>query len=166
MRYALAIVLLSLLAGLAAPVLAEDAQDAVPARSMKISRWVSNLSGGAVLGRQVGLVKSFWWYALAKVFAVGLSFDFVAPFIPLSINAAVQAPIPLVTPFVCGGVGGSITGYGITNYGGGFRVRLGPKFGLVVEYRRYHYTQDAAYLPGDKEKVAADYVGAGISWRY
>jgi hypothetical protein len=166
MRYVRVIVLLSLLFGLVAPALAGGAPDSVPARSMKISRWVSNLSGGAVLGRRIGLVKSFWWYAIPNIFALGLSFDFVGPFIPLSVNVAVQAPLAVVTPFICGGAGGGITGHGITGYGGGLRVRLGPKFGLVAEYRRYHYTEKSHMAPYDDEKIAADYLGAGISWRY
>lgn len=166
MRIARALVLLSLVAGLAAPVLGDGVPDPVPARSTKSPRWASNLSGGAVLGRRIGLVKSFWWYALPDVFALGLSFDFVGPFMPLSFNVAVQAPIAVVSPFVCAGAGGGVSGGGITGYGGGLRVRLGPKFGLVAEYRRYHYTQDSNVAPYRDEKVAADYLGAGISWRY
>lgn len=133
---------------------------------MRISRWVSNLSGGAVLGRRVGLIKSVWWYAVPNVFALGLSFDFVGPFIPLSIDVALQAPIADVTPFICGGIGGGVNGRGISSYGGGVRVRLAQKFGLIFEYRRYHYTQESVAVPGGEEKVAADYLGAGISWRY
>jgi hypothetical protein len=166
MRHVRGIVLLALILGLTAPLLTAGAQDSPPAKPAKISRWVSNLSGGSVLGRRIGIVKSFWWYPLPDVFAVGLSFDHVGPFIPLSINAAAQAPIPVVTPFVCCGAGSSLTQGGITNYGGGLRVRLGPKFGLVFEYRHYHYTQDSRFEPSGKEKVAADYVGGGISWRY
>lgn len=166
MRIARALVLLSLAVGLVAPVLADGVADPVPARSMKVSRWASNLSGGAVLGRRIGLVKSFWWYALPNVFALGLSFDFVGPFMPLSFNVAVQAPIAVVSPFVCAGAGGGVSGGGITGYGGGLRVRLGPKLGIVAEYRRYHYKEKSHLAPYNREKVVADYLGAGISWRY
>lgn len=142
------------------------AQEPAPAAPEKISRWQSNLSAGAVNPSRVGIVKSFWWYALPKVFAVGLSFDFVMPAIPLSFNVALTAPIPLVTPFVCAGAGGTLTHGGITNYGGGIRVRLGPKFGLVFEYRHYRYTLEEQLDPDYHEKVLSNYFGAGISWLY
>jgi hypothetical protein len=157
---------LSLLIALGIPLFAADAQDTGPAAPAKISRWESNLSAGAVLERRVGIVKSFWWHALPNVFAIGLSFDFVMPAIPLSVNAAVNAPLGFVTPFVCAGAGASLTVGGITNYGGGLKLRLGQKFGLVFEYRRYHYTVESGIFTTTKEKVAADYLGAGISWLY
>jgi hypothetical protein len=164
MRRVVGIMLIGLFLGLAAPVLADDGPTYVPARSMRISRWMSNLSGGIVLGRRIGLVKSVWWYAVPSVFALGLSFDFVGPSIPLSFDMALQAPIAAVTPFICGGIGWGLNGHGIAAYGGGIRVRLSQKVGLVFEYRRYHYTQESVVT--NEEKVAADYVGSGISWRY
>jgi hypothetical protein len=158
--------LAAFLLGLAAPVLADEAAGSVPARSMRISRWVSNLSAGAVLDRRIGIVKTLWWFAVPNIVAVGLSFDFVGSNMPLSVGAALQAPIAVVTPFVCASAGGSLSGHGITGYGGGFRVRLAPKFGLVFEYRRYHFKQDSPAFASGHEIVDANYVGAGISWRY
>ncbi len=148
------------------PFFAADAQDTGPAAPAKLSRWESNLSAGAVLERRIGIVKSFWWYPLPKVFAVGLSFDFVLPAIPLTVNASLNAPLGFVTPFVCAGAGAGLTIGGITNYGGGLKVRLGPKLGLVFEYRKYHYADKSILSEGLGEKVGADYLGAGISWKY
>lgn len=155
-----------LLLGLMTCVLGAYAQGAAPAAAAKVSRWQSNLSIGDVIGKRIGIVKSLWWYAVPKVFAVGGSFDFVMPAIPFSLNVAVSAPLPLVTPFVCAGVGANLTHGGITNYGGGLRVRLGPKIGVVAEYRRYRYTIKLPSDPVEKEKVVSDYIGAGISWFY
>ncbi|HSA94850.1 MAG TPA: hypothetical protein VLJ16_02280 [Acidobacteriota bacterium] len=166
MRFVSKLVIIALLLGLAAPLLADEVAGSVPARSMRISRWVSNLSAGAVLDRRIGIVKSVWWFAVPNIVALGLSFDFVSSNVPLSVGVAVQAPIAVVTPFLCAGAGGSLSGHGITGYGGGFRVRLAPKFGLVFEYRRYHLTQDSPAFPSGHETVDANYVGAGISWRY
>jgi len=166
MRFVSKIVLISLLLGLALPALADEAAGSVPARSMRISRWVSNLSAGAVIDRRIGIVKSFWWFAVPNVVALGLSFDFVSSNMPLSVGVALQAPIAVVTPFICASAGGSLSGHGITGYGGGLRVRLAPKFGLVFEYRRYHLTQDSAANLSGHETVEANYVGGGISWRY
>lgn len=166
MRLVPGLVIIALLVGLAAPALADEAAGSIPTRSMRISRWVSNLSAGAVLDRRIGIVKSFWWYAVPNIVALGLSFDFVSSNLPLSVGVALQAPIAVVTPFVCAAAGGSLSGHGITGYGGGVRVRLAPKFGLLLEYRHYQLTEDSpAHLSGH-EKVHADYVGAGISWRY
>jgi hypothetical protein len=166
MRFVSKLVIIALLLGLAAPVLADEAAGSAPARSMKISRWVSNLSVGAVLDRRIGIVKSLWWFAVPNIVAIGLSFDFVGSLMPLSVGVALQAPIAVVTPFICAAAGGSFSGHGITGYGGGFRVRLAPKFGLVFEYRRYHFTQDSPAYASGSETVDANYVGAGISWRY
>jgi hypothetical protein len=155
-----------LLLGLVAFAPGAYAQEPAPAAAAQISRWQSNLSIGNVFGTRIGIIKSFWWYALPKVFAVGGSFDFVMPAIPLSLNVALSAPLPVVTPFVCAGAGGTLTHGGITNYGGGLRVRLGPKIGVVVEYRKYRYTLESQIDPDYHEKVVSDYVGAGISWFY
>lgn len=142
------------------------AQGSAPAAPEKTTRWQSNLSAGVVIDQRIGIVKSFWWYAIPKIIAVGGSFDFVMPAIPLSLNAAIVAPLPIVTPFVCAGAGGNLTHGGITNYGGGLRVSLGKKFGLVIEYRKYHYSLESQIDPDYHEKVVSDYIGAGISWLY
>ena len=134
--------------------------------SPRIFRWESDLSVGAVSSGRLGIVKSFWWYAVPKVVAVGLSLDHVLEAIPFSLNVALNAPLPVVVPFVCAGAGTALTCGGITNYGGGVKVRLGRRLGLVAEYRRYHYRQsDGAYDP-TYTKAAANYFGAGIAWIY
>lgn len=155
-----------LLLGLVVFAAGAYAQEPASAEAAKMSRWQSNLSIGDVFGERIGIVKSLWWYALPKIFAVGGSFDFVMPAIPMSLNVALSAPLPLVTPFVCAGMGVNLTHGGITNYGGGFRVRLGPKIGVVAEYRRYRYTLKLPGPEDEKAKVNSDYVGAGISWFY
>lgn len=166
MRHARKMILMAVLAGLLASSLAGDAPDPGPAEGPKISRWESNLSAGAVLGRRIGIVKSIWWFALPRVFAVGPSFEFVGPFMSFSLGVAANAPLGVVTPFICASAGTSLTQGGITGYGGGVKLRLGPKFGLVFEYRKYRYTLESNFDPDFRELVVADYVGAGISWRY
>lgn len=166
MSCARSILSLSLLLALSVPFFAADAQDTGPAATAMIPRWESNLSAGAVLGRRIGIVKSFWWQAVPKYFSLGLSFDFVLPAIPFSVNVSASAPLGPITPFVCAGAGVGLTIGGITNYGGGLRLRLGPKIGLVFEYRRYHYTSRSGFENVADEKVVSDYIGAGISWFY
>ncbi len=142
-------------------------QDAAAAPApAKTSRWESNLSGGWVSNGRIGLVKSFWWHPLPKVLALGLSFDYVYEAMPLSVDIALNAPIPLVIPFVCAGAGGSLTGSSLTFYGGGIKIRLKKRFGLIAEYRKYRYTHDSATNPPVEETVNADYLGAGIAWIY
>ncbi len=156
---------LALLLALAAafPAAADDAGRDVRA---KVPRWESNLSAGYVLEGRIGIVKSFWWYALPRVVSIGLSFDYVMSAMPLSANAALNAPLGFVTPFVSAGAGTNLTYGGITNYGGGLKIRLGRKFGLIAEYRRYHYTEKSGYLSDIRYEVATDYFGAGIAWLY
>ena len=146
--------------------LAGGAPGADPLAARKIRRWQSNLSIGWVSSGRIGIVKSFWWFALPDVIALGLSFDHVLEAIPLSVNIAVSAPIPIVRPFVCAGAGAALNGGGITHYGGGLTVRLGRKFGLVAEFRQYSYDVIASLFPTVWQKASASYFGAGISWTY
>jgi hypothetical protein len=145
---------------------AGGAPGAEPPPPQKIKRWESNLSIGGVSSGRFGIVKSFWWFAVPDVIALGLSFDHVIEAIPLSVNVALNAPIPVVRPFICAGAGAALNGTGITHYGGGLKVRLGKKFGLMAEYRQYYYRIIVGYFPKVWEKASAHYFGAGISWFY
>jgi len=132
----------------------------------RVPRWESDLSVGAVSSGRLGIVKSFWWYAVPKVVAVGLSLDHVLEAIPFSLNVALNAPLPVVVPFVCAGAGTALTCGGITHYGGGIKVRPGRRLGVIGEYRRYHYWQTNGAFDQILTKAAAHYFGAGISWIY
>ncbi len=153
---------------LAAAPAAPAAGDTSPQEgsSPRIFRWESDLSAGSVSSGRLGIVKSFWWYAVPKVVAVGLSLDHVLEAIPFSLNVALNAPLPVVVPFVCAGAGTALTCGGITHYGGGIKVRFGRRLGVIAEYRRYHYRQtDGTFFP-TYTKAAAHYFGAGIAWIY
>lgn len=152
--------------GFAAAALAAGAANAASTSPIKVYRWESNTSIGGTRQGHLAIVKSFWWFALPKVFALGLSFDYVADFVPLVLNVALNAPIPVVVPFVCAGVGGGLNVSGITTYGGGLKVRLGRKIGLIAEYRKCHYSKKTFSFPPRKERFAVDYFGAGIAWRF
>ena len=166
MRHKQRIPSLVLLICLLAPALAVAVPAAGPASPQKVPRWESNLSVGAVINQRLGIIKSFCWYPLPRIVAFGLSFDYVGAIIPLSFNIAVNLPVPVVVPFVCAGAGGTLTRGGITNYGGGLKFRIWPKIGIIVEYRKYHYTQEIVIPPGGEETVKADYFGAGIAYIY
>lgn len=132
----------------------------------KVPRWESNLSLGRVSTGRLGAVKSFWWFAVPKVAALGMSFDWITDMIPVSLAVAVSAPIPVATPFACAGAGIGLNGCGLNYYGGGFRVRLSPKIGLVAEYRNYRFTTVVSSFPPRRGKGQAYYFGAGIAWFY
>jgi hypothetical protein len=166
MRFASVSLAFFLLLALIAPTLAGQDTDKPAAAPTKAHRWESNLSGGWVSNGRIGLVKSFWWHPLPKVLALGLSFDYVYEAMPLSLDIALNAPIPVVIPFVCAGAGGSLTGTSLTFYGGGIKIRLKKKFGLIAEYRKYRYNHDTATNPPVEETVSVDYLGAGIAWIY
>lgn len=131
----------------------------------KASRWESNLSVGRVSTGRLGAAKTFYWYAVPKVIALGLSFDWISESIPFSLAVALNAPIPIVIPFACAGAGAGLDGCGINYFGGGLKVRLGRRFGLVAEYRNYRYTTSTLYPPR-KGKGQADFFGAGFAWIY
>lgn len=154
-----------LLGALAVPV-AAAAADPDRAPGAQPVRWESSLTAGIVLGKSIGIVKAVWWSPLPGIASVGLSFDYFFDSLPISINAALSAPLPRVSPFVCAGAGASISQGGVIHYGGGLRVRLSHKFGLVFECRRYHYRVDSWAIPGTREKAISNYLGAGISWFY
>ena len=132
----------------------------------KISRWESNLSAGVVLQKQIGIVKSFWWYPLPRVFAVGLSFDYIGMTLPLSLNASLNLPLPVVVPFVCAGAGASVSRGGITHFGGGLKFRVWRKIGFLVEYRKYSHRPDPFIDPPDAPRARPEYIGAGIAYIY
>lgn len=133
----------------------------------KVRRWESNLSVGGTANHRLGLIKSFWWFAVPKVLAVGLSADCIfREGIPFSLDVALNAPIPAIRPFVCAGAGGSFSGGTIAFYGGGLKVRLIKTFGLVAEYRRYRYTYEISVFPVVRGKTSTHYFGGGISWVY
>ncbi|MBN2266329.1 MAG: hypothetical protein JW775_11000 [Candidatus Aminicenantes bacterium] len=161
-RTALRVVLACLL--LAAGV--NGAPGARQAAPEKVPRLESNLSVGRVSTKRIGAVKSIWWHAVPRVIAIGLSFDWVSEGIPFSLAVAVNAPIPVATPFVCAGAGFAMDGCSINFYGGGLKVRLFRKFGLIAEYRNYRYTTVESIFPVRRGKGSADYFGGGIAWFY
>lgn len=160
-RLAFALALTLLVPALAA------GQDQPAATSLKkVRRWESNLSGGGVSNGRIGLVKSIWWYPLPKYIAVGLTFDYVYEAMPMSVAVALNAPTPVVVPFVCAGAGGTLTIGGVSYYGGGFKVRLYKRFGLIAEFRKYTYQHDSNTNPPVRQTSKADYFGGGIAWIY
>lgn len=132
----------------------------------KVLRWESNLSLGYLDSKHIGIVKSFWWFALPGVFAMGPSFDYVGDMLSFTANVALSAPLPIVRPFVCAGAGGSFSGGGLVSIGGGLRIRLTQKFGVIGEFRRYRYDHTISEVPRVREKLITNYFGFGINWLY
>jgi len=132
----------------------------------RIPRWESTLSLGRVSTGRIGAVKSFWWFAVPRVIALGLTFDWISDNIPFSLAVAVSAPIPVAAPFACAGIGGGLNGCGLNYYGGGLKVRLSQRFGIIAEYRNYRFTTVVSAYPPRREKGSADFIGAGIAWFY
>lgn len=132
----------------------------------KVLRWESNLSLGYLDSHHLGIVKSFWWFAVPNIISLGPSFDYVGNMLSIAVNVAVTAPLPTVRPFVCAGVGGSLSSGSLTSCGGGLKIRLGRRFGVVAEYRRYRYDEKISWAPPIREKISANYLGFGIHWVY
>ncbi len=116
--------------------------------SPRIFRWESDLSAGSVSSGRLGIVKSFWWYAVPKVVAVGLSLDHVLEAIPLLAQRRLERAPPRRRAVRLRRGRDRPDRGGITHYGGGIKVRLGRRLGVVAEYRRYHYRQsDGTFDP-------------------
>ena len=98
----------------------------------KAIRGEFNLSVGWVLKEKVGIVVSYWWYPVPNIIALGCSLDYLGPTLPLSLDVGLNLPIERVVPFVCAGIGGSLTRGGINFFGGGIEFRMWPKMGLIV----------------------------------
>jgi hypothetical protein len=157
---------LALAFALLVPALTAGQDQPSPPSSKKVRRWESNLSGGGVSNGRIGLVKSIWWYPLPKYVALGLTFDYVYEAMPMSVAVSLNAPTPFVVPFVCAGAGGTLTVGGLSYYGGGLKVRLYKRFGLIAEYRKYTYQHDSNNNPPVRETLKAEYFGGGIAWFY
>lgn len=162
-----ATILAFLFSVLAGDVLAAD-QAAAKSPTKKVFRWEFNLSLGAVLEDKanIGIVKSFWWYPLPKIIALGLSFDYIAATLPLSLNVSLNLPSPVIVPFVCAGAGAALSRGGITHFGGGLKFRLWKKVELITEYRKYSHEPDPLISPPNAPRVRADYFGAGVGYLY
>jgi hypothetical protein len=149
-------------------------------------RWESNLSLGYIkyvglvnppagfidnMNRKIAIVKSFWFYPfLPRLLSLGLSFDYVTDDLPLSLNAALNLPTKFIVPFVSAGVGASISGSSLQNYGGGIKFRTGRRFGLIAEYRHYSIKKKTRASGMSNEtsyvKRQSNYFGAGIAYLY
>lgn len=131
-------------------------------------RWESNVSVGVVKERTttVGIVKAVWWYAVPRTVAIGLSFDYVGKTLPLSVNVSLNAPLPVIVPFVQAGAGAGISTGGILHYGGGIKIRMRGKLGLIGEYRKYSYKRDTPVVDPESSNHRPDYFGGGISYAF
>ncbi|HPW17484.1 MAG TPA: hypothetical protein PLP83_03790 [Candidatus Aminicenantes bacterium] len=121
---------------------------------------------GPVSTGRIGAVKSFWWSAVPKAIALGMSFDWISDNIPFSLAVAMSAPVPVAVPFACAGAGSGLNGCGLNYYGGGLKVFLARRFGIVAEYRSYRFTTITSTFPTRREKGSAEFFGAGIVWFY
>ncbi len=152
---------------LAGDVLSAD-QAAAGSAKTEVFRWESNLSVGAVIREKtnIGIVKSLWWYPLPKIIALGLSLDYIAAMMPLSLNISLNLPLSGVVPFVCAGAGAGFSRGGITSFGGGLKFRIWEKVGLIAEYRKYSHKPDTFLNPPGTQRVRSDYIGAGVAYIY
>jgi len=139
-----------------------QAESRSPAK--KVSRFESDFSAGKVSEGYPGLLKSIWWYPLPKIFAMGISLDFIGRAMPFMLNTSLNLPLPVVVPFVCAGVGTNVSRGVVTELGGGLKLRVWRTVGFIVEYRRYTRRGDAYYDPPDVKRVGFNYVGGGVAY--
>lgn len=156
--------------GFAAAALAAAIMASVLAPSARAQdlRWESNVSAGVIKEGQatIGIVKAVWWYAVPRIVSLGISFDYVGKTLPLSVNVALNAPLPVIIPFVQAGAGAGLSTGGILHYGGGFKIRMRGRLGWIAEYRKYFYKRETPVATPGASKHKPDYFGGGISYAF
>jgi hypothetical protein len=162
-----ATVLVLLFSFLTGDVLAAD-QAAAGSPATEVLRVESDLSFGVVLRDKanIGIVKSWWWYPLPKIIALGVSLDYIGAFLPISLIVSLNLPLPVVIPFVYAGAGFAFSRGGVTHFGGGLKFRIWKKVGLIAEYRKYSHKPDPFLELSNAARVRPDYIGLGIAYFY
>jgi len=90
------------------------------------------------------------------------------PEYPLMGNLTLYLPLKKIAPFLTAGAGFSITGTSAKMLGAGLKFRLSERMGLLVEYRRFWYTNSSlefSYLTSDEERTPA-FIAVGISYLF
>ena len=109
-----------------------------------------------------GLLKSIDWNLRPGWASGGINFGIVKNEILVMGNINLKIPLKRIEPFVTAGFGIIIESLNLaSNYGGGIRIRVGNKIGIVSEYRKMHFK----YRPKQRQTkslIAVDYFGAGL----
>jgi hypothetical protein len=143
----------------------------VAAQEFKKKRGAINLSLGYAESTDFekgnfGLLKSVGWNLLSGWLSAGVNFGIIKNEIMLMGNVSLIVPLDRIEPFATAVYGFILETFSaVSNYGGGLRVRLGKKIGIIAEYRKLDFTQKR-FRGGEKTKVKVDYFGAGIFYYF
>jgi len=121
------------------------------------SKMELNLVGSA--GGQVGMFKSLGWYLVGRFVSAEANIAIILDAFPLCGNLTLQLPLWRFIPYVTGGLGFSLTGFSVANVGGGLKVRLTQRMGILFEYRSYTYHIRT-------RKKTTPLIGGGISYLF
>ena len=110
-------------------------------------------------GGEVGAFKSLGWYFVGRFVSAEVNVAIVKDAFPLCGNLTLHLPLWRFIPYVTGGLGFSLTGFGVTNAGGGLKVRLTERIGILFEYRSYTYKIR-------NRKTTTPLIGGGISYLF
>lgn len=109
-----------------------------------------------------GLLKSIDWNVLSGWASGGINFGIIKNEILLLGNISLKIPFKRIEPFVTAGYGIILERFSpASNYGGGIRVQLGKKIGIVAEYRKLHFKYKESQR-NSTTSVDVDFFGAGL----
>jgi len=123
-----------------------------------------NFSIGWVLGRDIGVTKSFGYFIVPQIVEFEIGLDIIPPEYPLMGNLTLYLPLKKIAPFFTAGAGFSITGTSAKMLGAGLKLRLSERTGLLVEYRRFWFTS-SNILISDEERTPT-FIAVGISYLF
>ena len=113
-----------------------------------------------------GLLKSLDRNVLSGWASGGINFGIIKNEILLMGNISLKIPLKRIEPFVTAGYGIIIERFSpATNYGGGIRIQLGKKIGIIAEYRKLHFSYKEQ-RNNITNSVEVDYIGAGLMYFY
>jgi hypothetical protein len=141
------------------PAAGANAQSAQEAPRSEI-----NFSIGWVIGRDIGITKSFGYFIVPQIVEFEIGLDIMPPEYPLMGNLTLYLPLKKIAPFLTAGAGFSITGTSAKMLGAGIKFRLSERTGLLLEYRRFWFASSDV-LTSDEAKTPA-FIAVGISYLF
>lgn len=113
-----------------------------------------------------GLLKSVGWNLLSGWMSAGINFGIIKNEIMVMGNISFNIPLDRIELFATAGYGGIIESFAlVSNYGGGIRIRVGKKIGIISEYRKLHFKYKNRQRETEST-IMVDYIGAGIFYHF
>jgi hypothetical protein len=127
-----------------------------------------NFSMGWVIGRDIGIIKSYGYFIIPQIVEFEIGLDIIPKEYPLMGNLTLHLPLKKIVPFLTAGAGFSFSGTHTKSLGVGLKYRLSERTGLLLEYRRFWNTNSSLEyrdLTSEEERTPA-FIAAGITYLF